>query len=173
MTLTASERDAIAADLKAIAQQERELVFDHFDEAVAWELGSSLRSAALSDDLPIVVDIRCHDRILFAAALPGSTADNWHWVRRKSALVHRVQRSSYAVGLNLSLRGRSLGGDSGLDDASFAAHGGGFPLRVRAFGFVGCLTISGLPQRDDHEMGARGIAAILGKDEAALALPER
>ena len=127
----------------------------------------------MADGLPIVIDIRCHDRIFFSAALPGSTADNWHWVRRKSALVHRVQRSSYAVGLNLSLRGRSLGGDSGLDDASFAAHGGGFPIRVRAFGFVGCLTISGLPQRDDHEMAARGIAVILDKDEAALALPQR
>lgn len=104
--MTASEHDAIAADLKVIAHQERELVFDHFDETVAWELGASLRDVGANDSLPIVVDIRCHERVLFSAALPGSTADNWHWVRRKSALVHRVQRSSYAVGLNLSLRRR-------------------------------------------------------------------
>ena len=47
MTMTASEHDAIAADLKAIAHQERELVFDRFDEAVAWELGAALRERRL------------------------------------------------------------------------------------------------------------------------------
>ncbi|MFD0330409.1 heme-binding protein [Streptacidiphilus monticola] len=37
-----------------------------------------------------------------------------------------------------------------LDPARYAAHGGSFPLLVRGTGPVGTVTVSGLPQLDDH-----------------------
>ena len=39
--------------------------------------------------------------------------------------------------------------DNGVEDATHAIHGGGFPIYTDA-GFVGVLLISGLPQVEDH-----------------------
>ena len=45
---------------------------------------------------------------LAAFALPGATADNFDWARRKINIVRRLQRSSYAVGLQLKSQGKTL-----------------------------------------------------------------
>ena len=63
-----------ADDIARIIEQEAALVFDHFDEARAFAIGSALRERALAEKLPIIVDIQLWDRPLFYAALPGSTS---------------------------------------------------------------------------------------------------
>ena len=63
-----------ADDLKKIAEQEQRLVFEKFDEATAFAIGSAIRERALKEGFGIVIDIRTFDRPLFYAALPGSTA---------------------------------------------------------------------------------------------------
>lgn len=171
--LTAAERAAIEADLRQIALQECALVFAKFDEDAAWSLGCALRETAVSGALPVAIDIRLHERVLFICALPGATADNGNWARRKANLVHRKERASYAIGLDLALRGRVLDADSGLDLRDFAAHGGGFPIRVSGVGLIGAVTVSGLPQREDHNLVVAALAAALGKDVSALALAAR
>jgi len=40
----------------------------------------------------------------------------------------------------------------GVSEADFAAHGGAFPIVVRGVGPVGVVTVSGLPQLDDHRL---------------------
>ena len=37
-------------------------------------------------------------------------------------------------------------------------------------GIVGSVTVSGLPQRDDHNLVVEALCALLGKDFAALRL---
>jgi uncharacterized protein (UPF0303 family) len=37
-----------------------------------------------------------------------------------------------------------------LDPASYAAHGGAFPILIRGTGCVGTVAVSGLPQVEDH-----------------------
>jgi uncharacterized protein (UPF0303 family) len=62
----------------------------------------------------------------------------------------------------------------GLPVAEYAAAGGSFPLHVEGAGIVGAVTVSGLPQRDDHELVVEALCAMLGKDYAALKLgPEQ
>jgi uncharacterized protein (UPF0303 family) len=39
---------------------------------------------------------------------------------------------------------------NGVEDATHAIHGGGFPLIIKDKGFQGVLLISGLPQVEDH-----------------------
>ena len=154
-------------DLTAIAVQERELHFTRFDEDAAWHLGARLREMAAARKLVLAIDVRRFGQPLFYAALAGSTPDNAEWIRRKSNLVARFHRSSYAIGLEI---GASVFEKYGLPVADFAAHGGSFPIRVHGSGVIGSATVSGLPQRADHELVVEALCGQLSKDYAKLAL---
>ena len=58
----------------------------------------------------------------------------------------------------------------GLPISDYATHGGSFPLTVRGAGIVGSVTVSGLPQRADHELVVEALCGILGHDYAELKL---
>ena len=160
----------LSEDLERIAVQERELVLPRLDAHVAWELGLRLRTMAVDRSLSLVIDVRRFGQLLFYAALDGSTPDNVEWVRRKSNVVARFHRSSYAVGLNLKLKNESLLERQGLPVADYAADGGSFPLNVAGVGVVGSVTVSGLPQRDDHELVVEALCAMLGRDYESMKL---
>lgn len=157
-------------DLARIALEEGTLQFASFDEETAWRLGSRLRSLAVERQLGVVIDIRRAAEPLFYSALPGTTPDNAEWVRRKSNVVFRFHRSSYAIGLEMEQKQSSLEA-SGLSVADYASHGGSFPIRVQNAGFVAAVTVSGLPQRADHELVIEALCAELNQDYAALRLP--
>jgi uncharacterized protein (UPF0303 family) len=159
-----------ADDIARIALQERTLVFLAFNEETAWRLGSRLRTLALDRNLIVVIDVRRPAHPLFYAALPGTTPDNAEWVRRKSNVVFRFHRSSYAVGLDLEQKQSSLEA-RGLPTADYASHGGSFPIRVVNAGIVAAVTVSGLPQRADHELVVEALSAELDQDYAELRLP--
>ena len=160
----------VEEDLARIAEQEEALVFDRFDLATAWELGSKLRSLAQERGLGVAIDVRLHSMPAFYAALPGSTADNEAWVRRKCNLVLRFFQSSYATARKLALQETTLEDKFGLSSADYAAHGGSFPIRVAGVGCIGAVTVSGLPQRDDHNLVVEVLADMLGKNLADIAL---
>lgn len=40
----------------------------------------------------------------------------------------------------------------GLPDRDYAAAGGSFPLRIAGSGCIGSITVSGMPEFDDHAM---------------------
>jgi uncharacterized protein (UPF0303 family) len=157
------------AELAIIAEQERQLVFDKFDEDSAWSLGLLLRGWASANASPVVIDIQAFGRPVFFAAMAGSSPDNVDWVRRKRNVVMRFHRSSYAVGLELKLKGNSLEDPYGLAETDYVGHGGAFPLRIRDCGVVGCVTVSGLPQREDHRAVVRALCSLLGSDQALAA----
>ena len=157
-------------DIGRVQRQENELVLPSFDEAIAFEIGSAIRSRALQDGLSLVVDLRTWDRQLFFSATPGTSADNAEWVRRKINSVRRFQRASYRLVLE---RGEApFPPQSGADPADFVIAGGGFPIRVTGAGIVGALTISGLPGRDDHGVAVDALCDHLGKSRSDYALPE-
>jgi uncharacterized protein (UPF0303 family) len=147
-----------------IASQERALTFERFDEDVAWALGSQIREWGRSSEWPIVVEVRLFHRQLFFSALPGSTPDNAEWVHRKRNVVERFHRSSYAIGLEMAAKGSTLETRYGLPLNDFAAHGGAFPISITGCGVMGCITVSGLAQRDDHMLVVRALCAVQGKD---------
>jgi len=154
--------------------QERELRLARFDAQVAWELGSKIRAMAIERGLTLVVDVRRFGQPLFYAALDGTTPDNPEWVRRKSDVVARFHRSSYGVGITQKRSGTTLFERYGLPVADYAADGGSFPVAVDGAGVVGSVTVSGLPQRDDHNLVVEALCAILGSDFDSLKLgPEQ
>ena len=158
-------------DIEIIMRQEAVLRFAAFNEDDGWRLGGILRGMALAKGWPMVIDIRLGGRVLFYAALPGSSADNPEWVRRKVATVLRFGCSSYLVGRRFLQSGKGFDAGEGVDPLGFANHGGGFPIHLTGTGVVGAVTVSGVPQRDDHEFVVAGIAAFLGVDGVGLALP--
>jgi uncharacterized protein (UPF0303 family) len=143
--------DDLTALIGRLEEQERRLTFARFDNADAWHLGCLLVDLATGRELPVAVDVRRGRQQLFHAALPGSTADNDAWIRRKARVVERFAASSYLVGRRLAARGTDLPA-LGLDPSRYAAHGGAFPVRVADVGVVGVVTVSGLPQADDHAL---------------------
>ncbi|MDO9379977.1 MAG: heme-degrading domain-containing protein [Nocardioidaceae bacterium] len=138
--------------LDELLAQEDRLVFDAFDETVAWEVGVALRDAALAQSLPVAMSVRRNGQRLFHAALPGASADNDGWLERKCAVVDRYAHSSLLVGEQFRVAGGTFEDRSRLDPGVYAAHGGAFPVLVRGTGCVGTVAVSGLPQRDDHAL---------------------
>ena len=160
------------SDLDLIAAQERELVLPRFDEDVAWELGSRLRDLAAVRGLQVVIEIRRTGQLLFYTALKGTTPDNAEWVRRKSNSVGRFYKSSYALGLGLKEIKSTMEERYQLSAADYAFHGGSFPLRVASAGYIGSVTVSGLPQRADHQLVVEALCLFLGRDFEKFKLPE-
>jgi uncharacterized protein (UPF0303 family) len=58
----------------------------------------------------------------------------------------------------------------GLPNADYAGHGGSFPIRVQNAGLIGAVTVSGLPQRVDHESVVEALCAELNQSYDSLRL---
>lgn len=158
-------------DIARIVEQERQLVLDRFDEAVAFSIGQRIRAYGLSQGLPIVCDVRSWERPLFYMALPGTNGDNQHWVRRKVNVVQRLGKSSYRAVLENKTGVDHFLPRRGMDNSDYALAGGGFPIRVTQAGLVGCVTVSGLHERDDHRVAVEALCGELGLDPDRYALP--
>jgi uncharacterized protein (UPF0303 family) len=163
---------SLESDLERILMQEQKLRFQRFDADAAWRVGMRLRELACKRSLPVAVDVRRFGQPLFYASLTGATPDNAEWVRRKSNVVARFHRSSYAVGLTLLQKNTDLLEKFGIGPADHASHGGSFPITVESAGIIGSITVSGLPQREDHELVVEALCGELGLDYAEVALPE-
>lgn len=161
-----------ADDIEKIALQESRLAFKAFNEGTAFGLGNLIRERALADKLPVVVEIRMWDRLLFYAALPGSTASNGDWVRRKLNVVKMFQKSTYRMVLDQERPDRTFRPGYGLDPSDYVLAGGGFPITLERSGVVGAIGVSGLPERQDHEVIVAGLCAYLGIDYQELALAD-
>jgi uncharacterized protein (UPF0303 family) len=146
--------------ITALERQEQELVFESFDHADAWRLGSRITAIALEAGHRVGIDIRRPGLILFRAALPGITPDQETWIARKAAVVLRMEASSALVDARLSAAGVDPAATGWLGP-DYAVTGGAFPIRVRGVGVVAAATASGLSSQEDHDLIVEGIRAHL------------
>ncbi|BBC33497.1 UPF0303 protein IQ64_31710 [Streptomyces graminofaciens] len=146
---TRPDPDPSIAELEA---QEQRLTLTRFTHDDAWTLGSLLVELARQRQAPVAIDIRRGGQQLFHAALPGSTPDNDAWIDRKRRVVERYGNSSYLVGARYRAKDTTFEASSRLDLDRYAAHGGSFPITVEGAGVIGTVTVSGLPQLEDHMM---------------------
>ncbi|MFM9556110.1 heme-degrading domain-containing protein [Streptomyces caniscabiei] len=160
---TPAEKTAPATPtIEELEAQERDLVLPHFTHEDAWALGSLLVEAARERGAPVAVDIHRGPQQLFHAALPGSSTDNDAWIDRKRRVVERYAASSYLVGARFRAKGTTFEDSSRLDPDRYAAHGGSFPLAVAGAGVIGTVTVSGLPQLEDHAMVVEALTHFKG-----------
>ena len=136
------------------------LILPRFDAARALALGQDLIARAQAENLPIVIDIRTPDRTLFHLAMPGSAPLNDLWARRKSNTALKFQMATLHVQAQMDAKGETLA-KHGLPPEDYAPNGGAVPIRVRGVGVVACLTVSGLPQVEDHKLAVRALETLL------------
>lgn len=153
--------DDLASLIEELEDQERRLRLPGFDNDDAWQIGIILVELAASRRAPVTVDLRRNGQQLFHYALPGTNADNDAWIRRKSAVVDRFGRSSLLVGRQAMADGTTFEERFRLDPDQYAAHGGSFPVQVHGVGVVGTITVSGLPEVEDHMMVVAGLEQYL------------
>ncbi|MGW1001590.1 heme-degrading domain-containing protein [Streptomyces sp. NPDC002520] len=147
--------------VEELEEQERRLVFRQFTYDDAWALGSLLVEMARERQAPVAIDIHRAGQQLFHAALPGSTPDNDAWIARKRRVVERYGAASYLVGTRFRAKGTTFEESSRLDPDTYAAHGGSFPINVENAGIIGSVTVSGLPQLQDHRLVVEALERFL------------
>ena len=151
--------------LSQLLQLEQELQFAKFNEAVAWQIGSQLVEQGRREKLPITIDITRGNHQLFHASLPGTSADNDEWVKRKVRLVYRFGHSSYYLGQLLKSKGKRIEEAYLISETEYAPHGGCFPVILKDTGVIGTITVSGLPQEEDHKLVVQTIRDFLAKEQ--------
>jgi uncharacterized protein (UPF0303 family) len=151
--------------LKQLLDEEQELQFISFNEEVAWKLGSQMAEQGMKDGLPVTIDITLGTRQLFHASLRGASADNDEWVKRKVRLVYRFGHSSFYIGQALKSKGKSIEEAYLLPESEYAPHGGCFPVIIKGTGMIGTITVSGLPQEEDHKLVVQSIRKYLAEEK--------
>jgi uncharacterized protein (UPF0303 family) len=147
MTTPASDNGPSIDELQA---QERDLVLEQADLGSLHTLGRLMSKAATERELPIVIQIRSGARLVYVAALPGSTASNDEWATKKARVTQHFEQSSLLVRLLHERDGEDVNSRHALAPELYKANGGAFPLRARGVGVIGSVVVSGLPQVDDH-----------------------
>lgn len=147
--------------LTQLLEQEQCLQFEEFSNRTALDIGLRLVAAAREAGQAIMVDIRRDDLPLFQHAMDGTGADNADWVRRKNNVVRRSSHSSFYTGNYYRSIGTTFEDHWQLDPRDYAAHGGAFPLLLKGVGMVGTITVSGLPQAEDHALVVSVLKAFL------------
>lgn len=151
--------------LKQLLQEEQDLQFTKFNEDDAWKLGSQLVETARGRNLSVTIDIRRGAHQLFHASLPGTSPDNDEWVKRKVRLVYRCGHSSFYVGQLLKSKGKTIEQSYLVSEGRYAPHGGCFPIHVKNTGIIGTVTVSGLPQEEDHRLVVEAIRKYLAEEK--------
>lgn len=150
--------------LQELLTQEEQLQFTCFNEDIAWQIGSWLVDYTSQHQLSITIDIQRGEQQLFHASRPGTSADNDEWVKRKVRLVKRFGHSSFYMGQFLKSESKSIEEMFLLSESEYAPHGGCFPIIVKDTGMVGTITVSGLPQEEDHKLVVKAIQHYLEKN---------
>ena len=146
-----------------LALEESVLVFPSFELLDAVELGEIALDMGLDRSLPIAIEIRMGDWVVFHASLPGSKPENDSWIARKARVVAATGRSTMYERVKAEEEGIDWYSHYNRPEETHAIHGGGLPINVAGNGMVGSLFISGLPQVEDHLFGIEVLAEFLAR----------
>ena len=146
--------------------EEEELILRKLDVEDAVALGETAVRLARAKNLPVAIEVRIDDWMVFHASLPGSKPENDSWIARKARVVASDGHSS--------MYERVAAEEEGIDELSWyamnnlpeethALHGGGYPLHVIGEGHCGTILVSGVPQVDDHKLAVAALREFLGK----------
>ena len=143
--------------------EEQMLALPTLTNADAIEIGQIATSFGAERSLPIAVEVRVGDWIVYHASLAGSTPENDWWIGRKARVVNLKKHSTMYERVLAEEQGIDWHKENNLLDETHAIHGGGLPLITKEDGCVGVLIISGLPQVDDHLLGVEVLTEFLAR----------
>ena len=143
--------------------EEQSLILPSFSSTEGLEIGEIAKSLGLLRNLPVAIEVRLGDWIVYHASLPGSKPENDWWIARKARVVMLKHHSTLYERVSAEERGVDWHKENNLLDETHAIHGGGLPLITKDKGFVGVLLISGLPQVEDHLLGVEVLTEFLAR----------
>ena len=143
--------------------EEQSLILPSFSSTEGLEIGEIAKSLGLLRNLPVAIEVRLGDWIVYHASLPGSKPENDWWIARKARVVMLKHHSTLFERVSAEERGVDWHKENNLLDETHAIHGGGLPLITKDKGFVGVLVISGLPQVEDHLLGVEVLTEFLAR----------
>ena len=143
-----------------LQEHEDSCALPNLSNGEAIEIGELAVKIGRERDLPIAIEIRIGDWVVYKAALPGSKPENDGWINRKANVVNLTKHSTMYERVSAEESGIDWHQKHGVEDATHAIHGGGFPLKTKE-GFKGALLISGLPQVEDHLLAVEILKSYL------------
>jgi uncharacterized protein (UPF0303 family) len=146
-----------------LLNEEQILMLPSLDLTGALEIGEIAKSLGQARNLPIAVEVRLFDWIIYHASLPGSKSENQWWIDRKARVVMLKYHSTLYERVSAEECGLDWHKENNVTDETHAIHGGGLPLITKDEGFVGILLISGLPQVEDHLLGVEVLTEFLAR----------
>ena len=146
-----------------LLEEEMRLTLPSLTVTDALEIGEIAKFFGQDRSLPIAVEVRLGDWIIYHASLPGSTVENQWLIDRKARVVMLKKHSTLYERVSAEERGVDWHKENNLLDETHAIHGGGLPLITKNEGFVGVLLISGLPQVEDHLLGVEVLTEFLAR----------
>ncbi len=151
-----------------LLQEEQVLILPSLSNTDAIEIGQIATSLGQDRNLPIAVEVRIGDWIVYHASLAGSTPENDWWIGRKARVVNLKKHSTIYERVLAEENGVDWHKENNLMDETHAIHGGGLPLITKDDGYKGVLIISGLPQVDDHLLGVEVLTEFLARKGETL-----
>ena len=158
-----SDNNSISFLSSDLLKEDAMLTLPAISVSDAVEIGEIAKSFGTMKDLPIAVEVRIGDWVIYHASLPGSTVENQGWIDRKARVVMLKQHSTLFERVSAQERGVDWFAENNLTNETHAIHGGGLPLITKNEGFVGVLLISGLPQVEDHLLGVEVLTEFLAR----------
>ena len=146
-----------------LALEAQTLVLPSLSHAEALTVGEIAAGLGRDRGLPIAIEVRLGEWIVFHVSLPGSKPENDWWIARKARVVMAKGTSTMFERVAAEEVGVNWYEHNGLSEELHAVHGGGIPLNVTGVGMAGILLISGLPQVEDHLLGVEVIAEYLAR----------
>jgi len=147
---------------KQLLEEEQILRLSSLTNSDAVEIGEIATSLGNQRRVPIAIQVRIGDWIVFHASLEGSKPENDWWINRKAAVVKLKNHSTLYERVSAEERGVDWHKENNVQDETHAIHGGALPLTTDE-GFKGVLIISGLPQVEDHLFAVEVLTEFLAR----------
>jgi len=147
---------------KGLLKEEKILKLSSLTNTDAIEIGEIATTLGNQRKVPIAIQVRIGDWIVFHASLEGSKPENDRWINRKVAVVMLKQHSTMYERVSAEERGVDWHKENNVQDETHAIHGGALPL-ITDEGFRGILSISGLPQVEDHLFAVEVLTEFLAR----------
>ena len=147
---------------KQLLGEEQILKLPSLSNNDAIEIGQIAVTLGNQRKLPIAIEVRISEWIVYHASLEGAKPENDWWINRKVAVVMLNHHSTMFERVSAEERGVDWHEENGVTDETHVIHGGALPL-ITEEGFKGILIISGLPQVEDHLLAVEVLTEFLAR----------
>jgi uncharacterized protein (UPF0303 family) len=147
---------------KQLLEEEEVLKLPSLTNNDALEIGEIAATLGKQRKLPVAIEVRIGEWVVFHASLEGSKPENDWWIGKKSRVVMMKQHSTIYERVLAEELGIDWYKENKVEDDTHAIHGGALPL-ITPSGFAGILIISGLPQVEDHLFAVEVLTEFLAR----------